>query len=297
MASLREKAVLLKLLGRIVLVDFPAATGARMLKWAHPGRGQIVMLDLDGNLLKTNSSFELLAQIKGQAFAKALYDKYRQRVKRGELTLEEAQVATHQEITAFGVHKADYQNMVERVIAEGKIRPEILQAVKYAQRNGRKVILVTKSAQETADLVAQRFGFDGAVGTLERFGLDNRLEGIERLIGDKKVRGVQVETKFERLAQFCREHRLPYARRNVTVLTDSYDDALALRKSGLGVLFAPSEPETHQKIAQKFRLGDYVVEEAQPNALRQLKIALRFPKAALRAPKRVRKSGQANRRI
>lgn len=284
-----SKATIVKMLGKIAFVDVPASTVAKIGRKVSPGNGKLIMLDLDETLLRTNSSLELLTQVAGEKHAVERYQYYRSLVKNGKMSLQDAQLAAHQEMVQRGVTISDYYDMIDRVIREGKVRPDVLQAVKYLQGIGRKVVLVTKSAQAIADIFSAKFGFDGAVGTRESF-QNGRLRGIEQLVGDKKSKKVSVKTKMQRMEEWCKFNKVPFSPKNISLVTDSYDDYLTLRKVGFGLLFIPSKAETHQKIAKKFGLSDFQVEEVDPQRVRKMKLALRFPKAAIRVPKRINRN-------
>ncbi len=284
-----SKTTIVKMLGKIAFVDVPASIIAKAGRRISPGSGKVIMLDLDETLLKTNSSFELLAQVVGENKAMERYQYYRSLVKNGKMSLQDAQLAAHQEMVELGTTMKDYHNMVDRVIREGKVREDVLQVAKYLQSIGRKVVLVTKSAQTIADLFSQQFRLSGAIGTDELF-QNGKLAGIKRLIGDKKNRKVRVETKMQRIEEWCRKSGVPFSPRNISIVTDSYDDYLTLRKVGIGLLFVPHKAETHQKIAKKFGLSDFQIEEVDPDRVRKMKLSLRFPKAAIRVPSRVNRT-------
>jgi phosphoserine phosphatase len=283
-----SKVTIIKMLGKILFVDVPIAKIASFRRRILPGKGTIVMLDLDDTLIKTNSSLELLVQVIGAEKAKKRYQYYRSLVKNGKMSLQQAQIESHQEMVDAGATIDQYQSMVERVVREGKVRKDVLRVAKYLQSIGRKVVIVTKSSQVIGDLFANKFELDGSIGTLERFE-NGKLQGIESLVGDKKSRTVKVKTKMRRMKEWCRKRGVPFSPQNVSLITDSYDDYLTLRKVGLGILYVPKKSETHQKIAEKFGLGDFQIEEIDPLHEQRMKLALRFPKATVRVKKRIQR--------
>lgn len=281
-----SKVSMLKMLGRVFLVDFTAARIANVKKRIFPGQGKVIAVDLDGTLLSTTASLELLTQLKGEAFARERYEHYRGLVKNGKIPLERAHIDAHREVTALGVQKADYEKLVDRLISEGKVRMDVLEAAQYLHRIGRKVVIVTKGSEHAAELFSKRFGLDGGIGAVETFDPSGRLTGLKSLVGDRRMPNTEVKTKMQRLAEWCRAKKIPFSKRNVSIITDSYDDVRALRESGLGVLYVPNARSSDQKIAKALRLRDYEVAEVNPQRIREMKLAMRFPKAALRLGKK-----------
>ncbi len=265
-------------------IAFQARRAAQRL---HPSSlknaSRVVVFDWDESLSRTNTSRELLRHFLGHEAGEQRYHDYRDAVKQGHMTLEQAMIAGSAELVAHGVTTNDYPRLLDHLEQQDKIRTKLVELARYLKRRGRVVGIATKSAQGLADAAAARYGFDFGVGTEEAVAEDGRIIGVKRLVGDRRgsINGVPVVTKMDRVLEALRARNITASRRNIALVSDGYDDVKMFRDSGFGVLLRPSRPGTTQKLSQKLGLSDAQV---GVDDITRLKLLLRFPKAIL-APK------------
>ncbi len=249
----------------------------------------IILIDWDETLSRVNTFEELFKLKLGAKKGLARYNYYRTLVKNGNCSLSQAAISGHAELVNLGITLHDYQTVFDSIINGGKIRNEILRTVKYLQNHGRKVVLATRSPQAIADLAVAQFGFDLSIGSKEIVNRSGKVVGLAQLVGDanrltfahgksgsEKVREV---TKFSRLKDEMRKQGITVKPKNVTILSDGYDDIVAFKKAGCSILLVPQKSGGTQKISQQFGLRDQeVVERDSKEMERELKLRLRFPR-------------------
>ena len=255
------------------------------------------MLDLDGTLIDGNVILEAYIDLVGGEKAMQLYKFLRTQVKNKKMTKDQILAETFEEFAKKGLNKKNYENAVKKIIKEGKVRKDVLKAVEYAKKHGTKVVLVTKSSEYAANLFAKSFGLDGAIGTREYFGKNGQVIAIKNIIGDRTSK--KFITKMDLLKEWCKKRGVPFSKKKVILFTDSVDDRAAMKKAGITVLYRPKQMEHHQKSATKRGLINrniLEIGEKEPNRVRQMKIAVKMPKAVKTAYKRVKQSGLPRRK-
>lgn len=239
----------------------------------------VVLIDMSGTLCKTDTSEEMLNLMFGEPKGSELYKQYREQVKQGKLSMEEAMLQGANKLAEARIREGDYDQLLAKLLAEGKIRNDVLEVARYLKKHGRTVVLATRESEILANKLVKHYPehFDFAIGTKETI-VDGKILGVERLIGGRKgkVRGHPIITKMDALKEQLITRGEPYSPKRISVLTDGYDDIAALKKAGFSILLTPKSAATHQKLAKRFRLADVLVEES-PGMVHELKLRLRHP--------------------
>ncbi|MBT4192145.1 MAG: HAD-IB family phosphatase [Candidatus Diapherotrites archaeon] len=267
---------------------------ARVGKRFLPATGKLVLFDLDGTLLDTNLSFELLKTRLGEIHATKEYRRFKDRVMNGELNTDQMLLEAHRFLRSLKppITLHEYQQTLDRIIHEGKVRPDVLEAAQYAKKIGRSVVFVTKSSEVFAQMLAEKYLGDksAGMGAREKFNAHGELIGLEHIIADrpKRLKNGTGKTKIDVFREWCQAKNIPFRRRDMIIVSDSIFDSRTMRYSRTGVLYYPHNAKKEQKYAEKLKLRDHVVRQRHNESHATRKTAAEL-KRAIRAPVAVNK--------
>ncbi|NUN11048.1 HAD family hydrolase [Candidatus Micrarchaeota archaeon] len=241
----------------------------------HTTQPKILILDLSGTLSKKSIGLELLAHKIGRTNAIQEYSKLRKPgIKLTEAILRGIKLLARHQTTV-----EDYHYTTDKIVKKGELRGELLELARYLQKRGTKVILTNKTSQIIAERIANQYGLNGAIGTKEKIE-NGRITGVEEILSEKEgtYKGIKTNTKINRIKEIAPE----IDSKDIAVITDSIDDLETIKEAGFSILYSPLHKATHQEIAEKLGLGDYIVHEgATPEEnlklLYRLKLLLRHP--------------------
>jgi len=261
------------------------ALGPKALKNA----GNTVIIDMDNTLLKTDTIYQIFKKVLGEKKTLELIDFYTKAMLSGRASPEEAMLHGYQKIIDAGATKKDVIEIVGSVIKEGLVREEILEAVRELKAEGKTVVLASKMsetfAREFVKRLKEEFGvkFDLGIGTRERIDpKTGKILKLEELVGNftgyadlfdldpisgkrlKKKRGpYRVVSKLDRIEDACRQAKIPFNRKQTTLLSDGAGGTRERMQARVGLLFIPAEEASHQAFARHKRLGDDFVREGR----------------------------------
>jgi len=244
------------------------ASGPNALKSA----GDIILIDMDFTLLKSNTIFELFKVTLGEAEGKKLLNHYKRGVVRGHYSLEEAMLLGYEKMIEAGVTVKDAEKLVDSLIEKGVVREEIVEVARELRASGKKVVIASKMSETIAGLFAKKLGFDYGIGSRERIdGKTGRVLKIEELVGDftgytnlfkrnekgrkirKSKRAYRVVSKIDRVADAFRQKKEPFDPNRVTVLSDGLEGLYSRKHAKFGVLFVPTRRELTETLGKHRR--------------------------------------------
>ncbi|MDD3159504.1 MAG: HAD family hydrolase [Candidatus ainarchaeum sp.] len=255
-----------------------------------PKTSKNVIIDIDGTLIDTNLSLELLKTKIGEEQAEKKYAEFKSMVVKKGISPDVMLLKAHEYIRSLNpsVNLKDYEITLSRVLREGKVNQEVLESIQYLKRIGKNVVLVTKSSEVFAKSLAKQFGLSAGLGAEEAFGVTGNLVGLKSIVAEKNTaKGkVKLKSKLQRIKEWCKINNQPFSKRSTVVLSDSIFDAAVLRKAGLGVLYISKNSGSEQKKAEEWKLRDYAVKQrAKKRTINELKRVLRYPQLALKNPR------------
>jgi phosphoserine phosphatase len=221
----------------------------------NPPKIKLVLVDLDGTLLKNYSTFaEGLKLIFGKSQGTKIYHKLI------NLTLTEGKSSEEiMVLSEFYLKKGKFNK--KHLI---KLNREILKEIDKSILNfvmklkNTKVIIATKSSNELANSISSKFGFLGGVGSILNFNTHNKFIGTSLLVANKNCT-IQTHTFKDKLTlakQLYIQKIGPIQNAQIAILTDSYADINVMQSIGLAI-FNPSEnPDKTQHICEKYKLFD-----------------------------------------
>jgi hypothetical protein len=129
------------------------------------------------------------------------------------------------------------------------------------------IILATLSSQEFGEMVNHElrrqygFGFDAVIGTNVEFDKKGEMIGIKKILGFRngKFKGVPVRTKLQAMKELSKKNKWPFTMNQTVLITDSYGD-IEMAKHVKTILLATENPTLAQRVSERFKLADRIVE-------------------------------------
>lgn len=259
------------------------AVKRKLLPIARETKIRYVVVDLDGTLFSGSSHLDALAmRYGGMGKARAIHQGLFRKYDAGKITLDGALLKLFQALLAKKMGRSDWHALMERYEREGKVNRPLIEALKYAQRHGKKVILATRMARESAEWFNQRYGFDGAIGTTTDSEAYRGRGDVPELVGIRRgwIGKTHVKTKLDKVRELLRGRGVPFRAKSVAVISNDYLDHVEMQKAGLGILLTPTGERTElERIAQKYALFDVAARNDERLAQR-VKLILRKPRFA-----------------
>ncbi|GEM_PF-2625934 len=305
-ASERASLAFQARMGAKVAYEYAYFKGRRVLRRAKPKSvlrrtGQVVVFDMDETLLRANTILELFKLVYGEKEGKEIIGRYVEMAKTGKCSSDQAMLLGYEKILSENrVTRSDAVKLVDLLERQGKIRTDLVELAQALKAEGRTVVLASRMSQTIADVIAERYGFDFAVGTREEFSEDGGIKRVKELVGEKngrvraRARGGKegsgksypVVKKLTRVRRELKKRGMRCRTKRMTLVSDGYDDIKAFKQAGISIMLAPppeSRDFTHN-LSLKLKLADAVINPG-PRAVQELELRLREPET-IRLPRR-----------
>jgi hypothetical protein len=239
-----------------------------------PRQLKTIIVDMDGTIFKTDSSYEALKIMypdltdEKEILGEFIYRKILQHIFEGSQSIEDAIITGTEFLMDAGFHKSDFERVLNMV--KGQLRENLIYALKsIKEKQDVKIVLASLSSVEFGKLLNEHlkekygFSFDGIIGTVMKFDEEGKLTGLKRIIGTKSgtIDGIKVTTKMSAVRKILKEARWEFDEQSSVLITDSYGD-VDLSKKIPTILIKPSDKSTAvQMVSHLLRLGDMIVED------------------------------------
>ncbi len=217
----------------------------------------IILVDLDGTLINSNSPLDALALKFGATKANKIFNDILTDFKAGKSDFDQTVYFTNLAVSNAKLKKSDWENLLDFYLHNGKISVHLLAALKIAKSKKVKVIIATRSSLVFAKTVSDRLGFDGAIGTYISE------KNHPYIIGSKNATSpkFKIYTKLGKLSSMFKQHK-NFDFSKIAVISNDAMDSQELASSGLGILLThKNKPSPVEKLARTFELYDLLLKE------------------------------------
>lgn len=224
---------------------------------------ETLIVDVDRTITAEDSPKLALERLCGKETAKKIFDGFLKSVIRGERRLDNLHLAVFGEIYSRGFRRSDWGALMGELERTGGIRTGMMDSIRrIAEERKLSVVLATRSSQDSAMWLANRFGFEFAIGSVERSG-NGSFGGFSTMIGmhDGLMDGTLVLTKVSAASLAMQAEGRRFDPSRTAVISNDLLDALEMLSCARGILFIPNERNTLEKITYGFRLFDTTLRE------------------------------------
>ena len=230
----------------------------------------VVVSDMDGTLYDSDVSLEGLKLMypkvtEGITEGEEIYDSLLSKIANGEYSIEQAIVEGNKFLISKKMNKKDFEKIFENL--KISIRKSMILAFKKMKKNGKIIVLATLSSKEFGEILnsyfEKEFGFcfDFVVGTELEYDSKGFILGVKSLVGTKdgEYEGIPVKNKLSAIRDALALKGIAVDMARTILITDSYGD-IDIAKMFVTILLVPEDSSTAQKVSQKLKLADYIVE-------------------------------------
>ncbi|HIH09431.1 MAG TPA: hypothetical protein HA254_02060 [Candidatus Diapherotrites archaeon] len=271
--QLRSKLSSAKLLGIVAKNSLQFKLRRTALKRFRSRERQFttIIVDMDGTLYDTDASLEGLSICfprrwgTGVSRGEKIYESMISKIAAGESTIEQAIIEGNTLFVKRGFQKKNFSKVLARI--KPRIRKPLVMALRKLKSEGKTIVLATLSSREFALLMNSYlkkrfdFEFDLVVGTELEY-QDGRISGVKSIVGTKdfEINGVPVRSKLSAVREELALIGKGLDVNTSALITDSYGD-IDLAKMLVTILIKPDEPSMDQRVSQRLKLADFIVDD------------------------------------
>jgi len=217
-----------------------------------------IILDMDRTLLTTNMGKEALILCHGKEKADYIEHSIMRKVANGVINMGDAMLMGINHLVEGNFTIEGYNKLAERCMKGEIIRENLLNSVLKLQNKGKKIVLATMSSQAVALSLANKYGFFGAIGTIENYNDNGKMTGCSQIICEenKDINGIKFRTKTYILKEMFQENNLVFDPRKTAVITDDLTDLHIMREVAMAIFLLVKEPTKIQKLCYRLKLFD-----------------------------------------
>lgn len=238
---------------------------------------ETLIVDVDRTLTREDSPKLALEALSGKEEAGRIFHSIIRSAIFGRIPPESINGEVFGELYKRGFRRSDWVSLMEAQEKNGGLRLDLIEAIQaLSARHGITTVLATRSSDDAACWLAQRYGFGFGVGSIER-PMNGSFAGFSRMIGvfDGIYLGTEVVTKMTAASRLMAASGRTLVPEKTAVLTNDLLDAFEMLASARGVLLVPKEKNTLEKLTSAFHLYDATIREGE-KMFKQLESALGF---------------------